>query len=120
MIASPARLTDADRAMLGEVVREQVRAALVAQQATTPDAGPKDEGQTAAERLTAPQMQAYDEARAMVGRRIEHGSWNDGDRAQLRPLLAGMPVDVRLEIVRPLIVAVNAGQVRFTGQGRLF
>jgi hypothetical protein len=63
---------------------------------------------------------AYLRARTAVDDGIARGVWSTEDRSALRALLVSVPGPLRLEIVSPLIVAVNAGKVQFRGRGPLF
>jgi hypothetical protein len=113
-------LSEADRAALRNMIRDEVRAgravdpsvdAAVSQQADLPKL---------AAQLTGDQRKVYDAAQSLVDQAIVHGSWTGDDRDHLRDGLVGIPEELRLEVVRPLIVAVNAGQVRFRGRGPLY
>lgn len=119
---APPGLAEADRVMLRNLIREEIRASLADQRTATADASesPAADGLRTAERLTGPQRKACDEAQAMVDRAVAHGSWSGDDRERLRQSMTDIPGDLQLGIVRPLIVAVNAGQVRFTGRGPVF
>jgi hypothetical protein len=70
--------------------------------------------------LSPDRLKVYDGARRMIDDAIQHRSWSNDDRQQLREKLSSLPPDVGLEVVRPLIVAVNNQEVRFEGVGPLF
>jgi hypothetical protein len=114
-----ARLAEEDRAALRAMIHEE----LVAER-PAPDAPAAALRAPAAQQADAPiapeQLESYDGARVEVDRAIARGAWTSDDRARLRVSLAALPVETRIEITRPLLVAVNAGQVRFEGRGPLF
>ena len=118
--AATAKLGDDDRAALRAILREE----LVAERAATE--GRSDAGREApdeprpARDLSSEQLKVYDRARVEVDDGIARGAWTEDDRAQLRASLATLPPETRIEIIRPLVVSVNEGKVRFAGRGPLF
>jgi hypothetical protein len=110
---STARLADEDRSAMRALVREELAAAKPRADAPRADRDP-----TSAEPpLTDAQLQAFDRARATVDSGIAHGTWTSENRAQLRMTMAQLPVERTLEIVRPLVIAVNEGKVHWEGHG---
>ena len=118
--ATTAKLGDDDRAALRSMIHEELVAERAAAEART-DAGQGSAGEPRPARdLTSDQMKVYDRARVEVDQGIARGTWNEDDRAQLHASLSTLPTETRIEIIRPLVVSVNAGKVRFDGRGPLF
>jgi len=113
-----ASLGDDDKAALRALIREELKAARPDSPAK-PDAS-QESPEEALSRLPRDGRTAYDEAQGMVGTAVQRGSWTNEDRSELRQRLAQLPVPMRLELVSPLIVAVNKGEVHFEGRGPLF
>jgi hypothetical protein len=109
---STARLADDDRAALRALVREELAASKPRADAPRADRDPAPEPS-----LTDAQLQAFDRARATVDSSIAQGTWTPENRAQLRMTMAQLPAETSLEIVRPLLIAVNEGKVRWEGHG---
>jgi hypothetical protein len=112
-----ARLADEDRAALRALIREELAAGMT--QSRGDDAG----ATTLAPRPPSQPLEttdSYVQARSVVDDGISHGSWSPADRTRLRDALSSLPTEARLEIVQPLVVAVNSGRVRFEGHGPLF
>jgi hypothetical protein len=108
-----ARLADDDRAALRVLIREELAASKPAADRARPDRDPPAAEPT----LTDAQLQAFDRARATIDSGIAQGTWTAEDRAQLRLTVAQLPAETSLEIVRPLLIAVNEGKVRWQGHG---
>jgi hypothetical protein len=111
-----ARLDELDKQELRAVIREELAAQRAASAARSADAAvPNPESHMSSE-----SMRAYDDARVAVDDAIARGTWTERDRSGLRASMAQLPADSRLDLVRPLIVAVNSGKVHFDGRGPLF
>ena len=122
VVVSPttARLDDADKQALRAIVREELAAeraaiapAVSATEATATDDAPKWQ-------LSSGEMKIYDGVRASIDDAVARGTWSAEDRASLRPQIAQLPAEARVEAMRPLIVAVNEGKIHFSGRGPLF
>jgi hypothetical protein len=114
--SATAHLADEDRLALRALVRDELAAARAKNEPkqTVPDPKPADAP------LSDAQIHAYDGARALVDDGIAHRAWTSEDRVHLRAAVASLPAERAVEVLRPLIVAVNQGQVRWDGPGPLF
>jgi hypothetical protein len=114
------RLSEADKGALRDLVREE----LAAERARV--AGARDAGRAAAEPdstevpISAANVKSFDEARSVIDEGLSRHVWTEADRAHIRQAVARLPPEMRMELIRPLIVAVNSGKVRFDGRGPLF
>jgi hypothetical protein len=109
-----ARLDDDDRAALRAMIRDELAAQnAAARPAPSAEARPEPT-------LSNEQLKAYDAARAEVDQGLAAGVWTEDDRRQLRAKLAGLPGDTSVEVVRPLLIAMNGGKLRFEGRGSVF
>jgi hypothetical protein len=115
-----ARLAEEDRAALRAMIREEIGAERSTQATATDAGGARAVDEPPAASLSSDGLRVYDRARADVDRGIARGVWTEDDRNQLRANLTGLPGKVRGEIVRPLIVAANAGKLRVEARGPLF
>jgi hypothetical protein len=114
---STARLADDEREALRALIREE----FAAQKAAAEARGDGRKADPAPDHaMSGEQLKSYDQGRALVDDRLATGRWSEEDRAQLRATVGALPTEERLEVVRPLVVAVNAGKVRFDGHGPLF
>ena len=112
-----ARLDDDDKRALRAIVREELaaeRAAAAASASAKPTTA-----DDATWQLSNDAMKIYDGVRARVDDAIARGTWSNEDRADLRPQLAQLPAEARIEAMRPLVIAVNQGRVHFAGRGPL-
>ena len=117
-----ARLGDDEKLALRALIREELQAsrgAAVPGADAAPNQPPTSPADALAQ-LSPDRLKVYDGARRMIDDAIQHRSWTNEDRQQLREKLSSLPSDVGLEVVRPLIVAVNNQEVRFEGFGPLF
>jgi hypothetical protein len=110
---STARLADDDRAALRALVREEIAASRPHADAPGADRAPTPAEAT----LTDAQIQAFDRARAAVDSGIAQGTWTPENRIELRMTMAQLPAETTMEIVRPLLIAMNEGKVRWEGHG---
>jgi len=116
-VPTRARLDDEEKQTLRTIVREELAAERAAASAS-PSAKPA----TAADatwQLSSDAMKVYDDVRVRVDDAIARRTWSNEDRAALRPQLAQLPPEARIEAMRPLLIAVNQGKVNFTGHGPL-
>jgi hypothetical protein len=121
VVSSPTTPLENDRAALRAMIHEELAADRAATAASRADAGREPARDDRPEpTLSNEQLKAYDRARTEVDRGIASGMWTEDDRLQLRASLATLPGETRIEIVRPLLVAVNARKVHFQGRGSLF
>jgi hypothetical protein len=120
-VAGPltARLADEDRAALRALMREELAAARAPGEPRAP-AGRAESPPPDDRPLTNDEIKAYDRVRAMTDDRIARGEWTEKDRATARVAMATIPPDQRIELMQPLMIAVNTGKVRFDGRGPLF
>lgn len=81
------------------------------------DSAPPREDEAA---LSPDAMRAYERARTLVDQGVANGTWTQDDRQELRGDLLMLSTERRIELERPLIVAVNEGRVHFRGHGPLF
>jgi hypothetical protein len=120
IVAGPttAHLGDDDRAALRSLIREELAAARPSEDAkrSTRDPEPAEVGAAA---LSDVQLKAYDRGRAVVDDGIAHGKWTLENRDQLRATVAGLPAEAAVEIVRPLLIAINERKVHWEGHGPL-
>jgi hypothetical protein len=112
-----ARLDDADKNALRAIVREELAAERAAAAASASTTAADDPQQW---QLSDAAMKSYDVVHARVDDAITRGAWTPDDRDALRLQLGNLPAEARVEALRPLVVAVNDGRVRFTGHGPLF
>jgi hypothetical protein len=75
---------------------------------------------TAERTLSNAQRKIYEGARAAVDEGVSRGTWNDEDSAQLRAALVTLPPETATEVLRPLILAINEGHVRWQGHEPIF
>jgi hypothetical protein len=114
-----ATLGEDEKRALRALVRDELRAALAS--GAMADAGQPASSPTDALASLSPNgMKTYDKAKDIIDTAIRHGSWTSEDRDQLREKLSTLPPDVYLEVVSPLVAAVNRREVRFEGRGPLF
>ena len=110
-----APLSEPDKAALRAMIREELAAARpppVESHEPSPAA-------TLERPISNDDLKAYDQVRAIVADGLHRGSWTEEDRAHARRTLGSLPPEMRLELVGPLIVAVNQQKVRFEGTGPL-
>jgi hypothetical protein len=113
-------LGEEEKSALRALIREELRAqaANAAVEATTHGV-PKSPEETLAD-LSPEARKTYETARARVDDAIRQRAWSEDDRMQLRQTMLTVPPELAAEIRRSLIVAVNNGDVRFSGRGPLF
>jgi hypothetical protein len=70
--------------------------------------------------LSPEQLVTCDRARDVVRGGIARGAWTAADRGRLRDVAGDLPPPVVMEMVRPLVVAVNHGRVRSEFHERLW
>jgi hypothetical protein len=118
--STSARLAEEDRAALRAMIHEELVAerSLAEARADAGHAAPSDAQPE--EALSSVQLKAYDRARAQVDHGLAGGVWTDDDKMQLHASLARLPVESWMDVVGPLIVAVNARKVRPERPGPLF
>ena len=113
------RLNDEDKNGLRALVREELAQTLGAARAGA-STSPSDAGSASAPSPSPAAAEAYKAARATIDKQITHGSWTDADRTQLRAILPALSSDARIEVIRPLLIAMNEGKVHFAGNGPPF
>jgi hypothetical protein len=114
---STARLDDDEKMALRALIREELAGQKAAME-TRGDAG--NGGPAPDHAMSSEQLKSYDDGRTLVDDGLARGVWTAENRAQLRDTIAGLPTEQRFEIMRPLVVAVNAHKVHFEGRGPLF
>jgi hypothetical protein len=116
--STTAHLGEDDRAALRTLIREEVAAALPHEDARRAARDPQP-AEVGAAALSDAQLKAYDQARAAIDDGIARGTWTPENRVQLRATLAGLPAETAVEVLRPLILAVNERKVHWEGRGPL-
>jgi hypothetical protein len=129
VIAGPttARLADDDRAALRALIRDEL-AATAGRSAAQPVDGAGAGGARAASNgelsnespLSGRDLKTYDRVRAAVDDGVARGVWTEENRAQVHADIRTLPAERAMEVVRPLLVALNQGQLHFEGSGPLF
>jgi hypothetical protein len=118
-----ASLSETDKLRLQALVREELRA-LPALQAvpsgTAPEADAPGKPASAIEDMNEEQISAYEQGRTIVDAALAKGTWTDSDRDDLHRRIATLPGELRVELARPLVAAINREQVRFEGDGPPF
>jgi hypothetical protein len=61
---------------------------------------------------TDDQVKAVERGRQTVEASVRSGVWSDRDRDELRSALRDAPGNLHLEVIDPLIIAINQGKVR--------
>jgi hypothetical protein len=112
-----ATLGEDDRTALRALVREELQAARTSDPHGVPSAEPSDRSAPVVPPAALP---AFDQARSRIDGAVQRGTWTLDDRDRLREEFGLLPADVRMIVVRPLIVAVNDSRVHFEGHGPLF
>jgi hypothetical protein len=118
-----AQLSETDKLRLQALVREELRALPALQAApsgapSAPDAPTKPA--SAIEDMNEEQASAYEQGRTLVDAALAKGIWTEADRDDLHRRIATLPGELRVEIARPLIAALNREQIRFEGDGPAF
>jgi hypothetical protein len=124
-------LSDTDKAALRALIRDELGAALAAKHEVlatrevarradvVPDASTRTAEQALAG-LTRDQRVSYDDLTSLVSDGVDRGTWTADDRQQVREKLYALPPELGLEVVRPLMIAVNNGKVHPAVRGPLF
>lgn len=118
-----AHLSETDRLRLQALVREELRALPALQAAPSaapPGADEPAKPAGAVEDMNEAQISAYEQGRAIVDTALAKGTWTDTERDDLHRRIASLPGELRIEIARPLVAAINREQIRFEGDGPPF
>jgi hypothetical protein len=114
-----------DKEEIRTLIREELRAIAAEQQqrgAAPESPAPSEESKQAdlMAALTAQQLAHYDQSKNLIAAGLARGTWTQADRDQLHERFNDVPGDLRMELVRPLIVAANRGKLKFEGVGPIF